>query len=107
VSEVRQESPQRFIRNADKLCDLLLEMTILVDIGPDLILPTTLLEGDDFLLPFVMAEVRTLTLHVRFDQVLANPRACENLTHAAQKLASLAHGKRPQTAAFASSCSES
>ena len=62
MSEVRQESPQ--VRNADKLCDLLLEMAILVDSGTDLILPTTLLEGDDFLLPFVMAEVQTLQIDI-------------------------------------------
>ena len=59
MSEVRQESPQ--VRNADKLCDLLLEMAILVDSGTDLILP---MEGDDFLLPFVMAEVRTLQIDI-------------------------------------------
>ena len=55
----------KFIRNPDKLCDLLLEMATLVDIVPDLILPTTLLEGDDFLIPFVThALTKCLQIHV-------------------------------------------
>ncbi len=86
---------QKVLGSPRKLAALLLVVT---DIGPDLIIPTTLLEGDGFLMPFVKHEVSKLL--ARLDQIVATPQALQNTLYVAQKLVEHADGIAASSADF-------